>query len=129
MAQINIYHEENNRTYQVYVNLKSGLLYTDANGGGTGEQDYYLDIYTNIPGADGAAQTEHYVVRTLNDVAPDAANDPAADFQELIIDYIKYFMGQGELGQSSSSSSSSSGSSSSSSSSSSNSSSSSSSST
>lgn len=108
MATINIYHEENNRTYQVYVNLKSGLLYSDANGGGTGQQDYYLDISTNIPGADGSVQTEHYVVRKLDDVAPNAANNPAADFQELIVDYIKFFMGQGDLGQSSSSSSSSS---------------------
>lgn len=114
MGVINIYHEENDATYQVYVDLNSRLLANDANNGGTGVVQYYLDIYSNVPNPDGTGQNEHYVVQTLNDVAPNAINDPASDFQELIIDYIKYFMSLGELGLSSSTSSSSNSSSSSS---------------
>ena len=105
MGIINIYNDENDQTYQVTVDLQHRFLAPESAGASLGQDDYYLEIYTNIPKADSSQQL-HHLVRTLNDVDPDSA-PPAADFQELVVGYVEYFMTQGELGMSSSSSSSS----------------------
>ena len=104
MGTINIYNDENDQTYQVTVDLQHRFLAPEAYGSPDhlGEDDYYLDIYTSIPKADGTQQP-HFIVRTLSDVDPDST-PPASDFQELVVGYVEYFMSQGELGMSSSSS-------------------------
>ena len=97
MATIQVYHEENNRTYQVNVVLNRTLL-----SDGSGSAEEYLLISTTIRKADGTAFGT-YRVKDLTDVPP--GYPTASDFTELVNDYIEYFMDQAQLGQSSSSSS------------------------
>ena len=104
MGTINIYDDEIDQTYQVTVDLQHRFLAPESAGSYLGQDDYYLELYTNIPKADGSQQP-HYLVRTLSDVDPDSS-PPAADFQALVVGYVEYFLTQGELGMSSSSSSS-----------------------
>ena len=111
MATIQVYHEEENRFYQVSVTINSTVL--DMVPGGSvsdAEIDYYLKITTTIRREDGTAFPQ-YVVRSLADAAP--GYGAATTFTELVNDYVAYFIVQAGLGQSSSSSSSSSNSSSS----------------
>jgi len=107
MATIQVYHQEENRYYQVNVNLASAIL-QDA---GSGRMDYYLTISTNLKKRDGTAYPT-YKVTTLADV-PAGTSPAPTTWTELVDDYVSYFVEQSELGQSSSSSTSSSSSSSS----------------
>jgi len=110
MGTINIYNDENNTTYQVFVDLVSGYLSPEDLGGtANGEFDIWLRISTNIP-KDNISSYGQYVVRDLTDVAP-GASSPADDFNALIQGYIDYFMSDAGMAMSSSSSSTSSGSS------------------
>ena len=101
MGTINIYNDENNRTYQINVDLIQSVLDDTTDG----SIDMFLRIRTNIPNPSGPAFGT-FLVRSLADVAP--GKPPASNFDDLILGYIEYFSEQGELGQSSSSSSSSS---------------------
>lgn len=106
MAQIRIFHDEDNRYYTVNFDLKFGVM-VDI-GSPDGSQDFYIDVYTDVKKTDGTSFS-HYTVRSLADVPPTYST--AADFGELCRDYVEYFMVQGEMAQSSSSSTSSSSSS------------------
>lgn len=105
MATTKIYHQEENRFYQVTADVFSSVL-----DDGSGEVDYYLKISTSIRKTDGSSFPD-FRVKTLNDVPP-GGSAPATDFSDLVDQYLNYFMTQAELGQSSSSSSNSSSSSS-----------------
>ena len=102
MATIQVYHEEENKFYQVNVNVNVAILSTDS----TGAINYYLTISTNIKKY-GGVSFPIFRVQDLTDVAP-GYSSPAANFTELIEDYVQYIITTAELGMSSSSSTSSS---------------------
>lgn len=108
MGIIYIYNEEDNSRLQINVELKYGFLASEL--ASANRSEYYLEITPNFRKANGSAFNK-FVVRTLTDVAP-GATTPATDFQELIDDYVDYFMTAAEMALSSSSSSTSSSSSS-----------------
>ena len=97
MATIQVYVEEQNRNYNVTVNLVNGVL-----DDGTGDSIYYLTLSTTLTYPDGT-RFPTYVIQDLTDTPP--GYGAAATFTELVNDYIGYFLVQGEVGQSSSSSS------------------------
>ncbi len=105
MGVINIYNDEDNRTYQVNFDLKTGLV-IESQTTTPGVVDYWLEVYTNIPKADGTRFTRS-IVRSLSDIPPSEVT-PATDLAELVAMWVEYFMTQAELAQSSSSTSSSS---------------------
>ena len=109
MATINVYHDEDNKTYQINVSLKQSFLSPELGTGGAGLTDanleFYLTINTTIKKVDNTGFGT-YVVRSLSDVAPGAG--PASSWTELINDYVDYFLTAAEMGMSSSSTSSSS---------------------
>lgn len=106
MGTINVYFDEDNRTYQVTATLKQGLLAPESNTGGTnltdGDMEFYLEISTNIKKLDGGSFPK-YIVRSLADVAPGAG--ASTTYTSLINNYVNYFITTAEMGLSSSSSS------------------------
>jgi hypothetical protein len=106
MATISVYHPENNRTYQVTVDIYSGVMDQNSEIG----SDYYFRISTTMRKQSDNSAFPVYVIRSLSDVAP--GFPVATSFTQLINDYVQYFINEQELGQSSSSSSESSSSSS-----------------
>ncbi len=111
MATISIYQAEDNRTYQVTVDVFTSVLdQTYLLPSNTYDIDYYLRISTTLRKSIDNSSFPTYVVRTLNDVPP--GYSAASSFTELVDDYVEYFIAQAELGMSSSSSESSSSSSS-----------------
>lgn len=107
MATVQIYEEESNQYFQVNVTMAQNVLDI-----GTGAFVLYLKVNTTIKNPLTGGSLPEFSVRTLYDVPPGAYSSPAADFTELVNDYINYYITYGELGQSSSSSNSSSSSSS-----------------
>jgi len=106
MAQVKIYHDEDNRYYTVNFDLKQAILSRlPGDVIGDAQFDFYLDVSTNMRKSNGTAFS-HYLVRTLDDVPPTYST--ATDFGELCRFYIEYFMQTAELAMSSSSTSSSS---------------------
>ena len=99
MATIQVYHQEENRYYQITVSLATAVLPTD----NTGQTTNYLTVSTNMKYPDGTAFPVFRVV-DLTDVPP-GYTPPDADWTELINHYIEYFVDEAELGASSSSSS------------------------
>ena len=110
MATISIYQVENNRTYQMTVNIASAVLEKISGSPSDAAVDYYLTVSTTLRKSSDNSLFPTYVVRGLYDVPPGYAT--ASSFTELVDDYIEYFITQAELGMSSSESSSSSSSSS-----------------
>jgi len=111
MATIRVYHQEDNRQYQVNIDLFATVVDRIAGDASDAETDYYLKLTTTIKQPDGTSYPA-YVIRTLSDKP--AAYPLRTTFTDLINDYVTYFLAASEYGQSSSSSSSSSESSSSS---------------
>lgn len=111
MGTINVYHDEDDRTYQVVATLKQGILSPELNTGGTAvtdsEIEFYLEITTNIRKFDNSTFPK-FIVRSLSDVAPGAATNPATSWTVLMNEYVSYFLTTAEMGMSSSSTSSSS---------------------
>lgn len=117
MGTINVYHDEDDKTYQVNATLKQGLLAPDQNTGGTGRTDaaneVYVEITTNMKKADGTSFPK-FIVRSLSDCAPTVAYPsfsptcPATSWTVLINDYVNYFLNAAQFAMSSSSFSSSS---------------------
>lgn len=111
MGTINVYHDEDDKTYQVVATLKQGILSPELSTGGTGLTDaateIYLEITTTIKKVDGSLFPK-FIVRSLNDVAPGAATNPATSWTILMNEYVEYFLTTATLGMSSSTSSSSS---------------------
>ncbi|MFA5312403.1 MAG: hypothetical protein WC375_03665 [Methanomassiliicoccales archaeon] len=105
MGTTRIYHEEEDRYYNVNYDLYSSSL-----NDGDGAIDYYILVTTDMRMVNGDAFPT-FRIRTLEDVPP--GGTPASTFTGLLNDYISWFMEQAELGLSSSSSSSSTSSSSS----------------
>jgi len=99
MATIQVYHQEENRFYQITVSLATAVLPTD----NLGRTTNYLTISTNMKYPDGTAFPVFRVV-DLTDVPP-SYTPPDADWTELVNHYIAYFIDQAGLGYSSSSSS------------------------
>lgn len=108
MGTINVYHDEDDKTYQVVATLKQGLLSPEHNTGGAGLTDaateIYLEITTTIKKIDGSFFPK-FIVRSLSDVAPGAATNPATSWTVLMNEYVEYFLETATLGMSSSSSS------------------------
>ena len=103
MPTISIYQEEDNRTYQVNVDVNTAI-FDRVNGAPSDYQaDYYLIITTNMKKAVDNSSYPTYIIRNLSDTPPGYL--AATTFTELVNDYIEYFSDQSELGQSSSSSS------------------------
>lgn len=102
MATISIYQEEDNKTYQVSVDINSSILDLVNGSPSNGDTDYYLKITTTLKKSDGSSFPT-YVIRNMSDV-PDGYST-ASTFTELVDDYVQYFIDQAQLGQSSSSSS------------------------
>lgn len=110
MATISIYQEEDNKTYQVSVDINSSILDLVNGSPSNGDIDYYLKITTTLKKSSDGSSFPTYVIRNMSDV-PDGYST-ATTFTELVDDYVQYFIDQAQLGQSSSSSESSSSSSS-----------------
>jgi hypothetical protein len=103
MPTISIYQAEDNKTYQVSVDINTAIL-DRVNGSPSDYQaDYYLKITTTMRKAVDGSAHPIYIIRTLSDVPTGYL--PATTFTELVDDYVQYFIDQAELGQSSSSSS------------------------
>lgn len=106
MGTINVYFDEDNRTYQVTATLKQGLLAPELNTGGVditdANMEFYLEISTNIRKLDGTLFPK-YIVRSLSDVAP--GSSPVTNYTDLVNNYVNYFLVTAEMGMSSSSSS------------------------
>jgi len=105
MANMQIYHSENNTNYSFSADIRTTLLSSGTAGGGTGTYDYYLLVSTSIPKTDGSSFLPA-VIRTLSDVPPSGFSPPASNFTELMQWWLEYYLNQAELGFSSSSSSS-----------------------
>jgi len=103
MATIRVYHQEDNRQYQVNVDLFATVVDRIAGAASDAEIDYYLRLTTTIKQPDGTSYPA-YVIRTLSDKP--AAYPIRTRFTDLINDYVTYFLETSEYGQSSSSSSS-----------------------
>lgn len=95
MAQVKIYHDEDDREYTVNFDLRQGLL-----DDGSGESDFYIVINTTLRNALGVSYGE-WRVRSLSDVPP--GDSTATDFNDLCQKYIDYFMAESQLAESSSS--------------------------
>ena len=103
MATISIYQAEDNRYYQVSVDIATSVLDRTYGSVNTNPDiDYYLRISTTLKKSDNTAFSK-YVVRTLADVPPGYGT--ALNFTDLVDDYVNYFITEAQLGWSSSSSS------------------------
>jgi len=100
MATIKIFSDESNQYYTVNFELKSTNL-----SDGVGTLDFYLLVSTTMKTKTGATQTT-FLVKDLTDVPP-GGSSPAADFTELMQQYVTYYVAQAGMEESSSSSSSS----------------------
>jgi len=103
MPTISIYQAEDNKTYQVSVDINSSILDMVDGSPSDCQTDYYLKITTTLKKAIDNSSHPIYIIRTLSDVPTGYL--PASTFTELVDDYVEYFINQAELGQSSSSSS------------------------
>ena len=111
MATINVFNEEDGKTYTVTVNLVAGIL-DRINGLPTDLNiDFYLQLSTTIKKVDNSS-FPIFIIRNLSDTP--TGFGVAASWSELINNYVDYFLTQSTYGMSSSSSTSSSSTSSSS---------------
>ena len=101
MASVNIYNQDEDKTYTVSFDLKNTFLKDVVDGD---QIDYYLSVSTSMKKIDGTA-FPRYVVKNLGDLPPGYAG-AANSFSDLCQKYITYFMDTSELIVSSSSSSS-----------------------
>jgi len=97
MATITIYSQEDNRSFQVNIDLSGSILDTDQ-----GRQEYYLTVSTSMTYPDGSL-FPIFLVKTLSDVPP-GYPAPASDFNELINYYVDFFVAGSQIAASSSSS-------------------------
>jgi hypothetical protein len=102
MATISIYQAEDNRYYQVSVDIATSLMDRIYGSPSDCQTEYYLKISTTLRKPDNTAFSQ-YVIRTLADVPP--GYSAATTFTELVDDYVEYFITYSEMGMSSSSSS------------------------
>jgi hypothetical protein len=103
MPTISVYQAEDNKTYQVSVDINTAILDRVNGSPSDCQADYYLKITTTMRKAVDGSAHPIYIIRTLSDVPTGYL--PATTFTELVDDYVQYFIDQAELGQSSSSSS------------------------
>jgi len=90
MPTLAIYDMDNNRTYNMSVDLASTFTSTDNAGTqeGQGRTEYYITISTSIPTAEGGSFPTYYI-KTLADVP--AGYPTATSFDELVRYYLEYF--------------------------------------
>jgi hypothetical protein len=102
MPTVSIYQAEDNKTYQVSVDINSSILDMVDGSPSNCQTDYYLKITTTLKKAIDNSSHPIYIIRTLSDVPTGYL--PASTFTELVDYYVEYFINQAELGKSSSSS-------------------------
>jgi hypothetical protein len=98
MASIKIFSDEANQYYTVNFDMKTTYL-----SDGDVTMDFFLLVSTTMKTKAGATLPT-YMVKDLTDIPP-GGSSPAADFTDLMQQYVAYYVSQAGLEESSSSSS------------------------